>query len=232
MTEIYFIRHGQASFGSDNYDCLSELGIRQAKLLGDYFARTDIHFHAIYSGSLKRQIDTAKIVTKQLEHGSGQALCITDKFDEFDAEAMIVSQIDDMVQEDPSLATAAASFESDFDAYKLMFDRAIQRIMDGHSNESNSLKKFINAIRKGIDQVVQENGTSRKVAVFTSGGTISAVMQLALNLPLEETVRLGWEIFNTSVSIFNYRKDRLNLKTFNLVSHLELHQDPNLITYL
>ena len=232
MTEIYFIRHGQASFGSDNYDCLSKLGIRQAELLGDYFARTDIHFHAIYSGSLKRQIDTAKIVTKQLEHGSGQALCITDKFDEFDAEAMIVSQIDDMVREDPSLATAAASFESDFDAYKLMFDRAIQRILDGHSNESNSLEKFINAIRKGIDQVVQENGTSRKVAVFTSGGTISAVMQLALNLPLEETVRLGWEIFNTSVSIFNYRKDRLNLKAFNLVSHLELHQDPNLITYL
>ncbi|MBW1866322.1 MAG: histidine phosphatase family protein [Deltaproteobacteria bacterium] len=232
MTEIYFIRHGQASFGSDDYDCLSDLGIRQAELLGDYFARIDIHFHAIYSGSLKRQIDTAKIVTKQLEHGSRPVLCITDKFDEFDAEAMIVSQMDDMVREDPSLATAAASFASDFDAYKLMFDRAIQRIMDGRNNESNSLEEFINAIRKGIDQVVQANGTSKKVAVFTSGGTISAIMQLALNLPLEETVRLGWEIFNTSVSIFNYRKDRLNLKAFNSVSHLELHQDPNLITYL
>ena len=232
MTEIYFIRHGQASFGSDNYDCLSNLGIRQAELLGDYFARTGIHFQAVYSGSLKRQIDTANIVTKRLDHAATPALCITDKFDEFDAEAMITPQIDDMVREDPSLATAAAGFESDFDAYKLLFDRAIKRMMDGRSNVSKSLETFINAIRKGIDQVVRENGTSKKAAVFTSGGTISAVMQLALNLSLDETVHLGWEIYNTSVSIFNYRKERLDLKTFNSVAHLQLKQDPGLITYL
>ncbi len=232
MTEIYFIRHGQASFGSDNYDCLSDLGICQAELLGDYFNRLNIRFQAVYSGSLERQIDTAKIVSKRLSPGSRPELCITGKFDEFDAEAMITSQIDGIVREDPSLAATAASFESDFDSYKLMFDRAIKRMMAGRSKGSKSLETFITAIRKGIDQVVRENGTSKKVAVFTSGGTISAVMQLALNLSLEETVRLGWEIFNTSVSIFNYRKKKLGLKTFNSVAHLQLKQDPGLITYL
>ncbi len=232
MTEIYFIRHGQASFGSDNYDCLSDLGISQSELLGDYFNRLNICFKAVYSGPLERQVDTAKIVTKQLDCGSTPALCITDNFDEFDAEAMIAPQIKEMVKEDPSLATAAAHFESDFESYKLLFDRAIQRMMGGHSNESNRLETFINAIRKGIDQVVQENSTSKKVAVFTSGGTISAVMQLALNLSLEKTVRLGWEIFNTSVSIFNYKNKNLDLKAFNSMVHLEVHQDPGLMTYL
>lgn len=232
MTEIFFIRHGQASFGSDDYDCLSDLGICQAELLGDYFARMDIHFHAIYSGPLKRQIDTAEIVTKPISRSSGPALCITDKFDEFDAEAMIASQVDDMVREDPSLETAAAHFESDFNSYRLLFDRAIKRMMDGRSNEGKNLEKFINAVREGIDQVVRENGASKKVAVFTSGGTISAVMQQALKLAPGETIRLAWEIYNTSVSIFNYKKDRLTLKTFNSVSHLELSRDPNLVTYL
>ncbi len=232
MTEIYFIRHGQASFGSDNYDCLSDLGICQAELLGDYFHRLNIHFQAVYAGPLERQIDTAKIVTKHLKGGIAPPLCITDKFDEFDAEALITSQLDDMIIEDPSLAAAAADFATDFKSYKRLFDCAIRRMMDGRSNDGNRLAAFANAVQEGIHQVVQENNTSKKVAVFTSGGTISAVMQQALNLVPTETVLLGWEIYNTSVSIFNYRKDRLGLKTFNSVPHLELKQDPGLITYL
>lgn len=232
MTEIYFIRHGQASFGSDNYDCLSDLGISQAELLGNYFDRLNICFTAVYSGSMERQIDTAEIVTRQLDCGRTPVLCITNKFDEFDAEAMIAPQIEEMVNEDPSLATAAAHFKSDFESYKLLFDRAIQRMADGRSNKSNRLETFISAIQKGIERVVRENSTSKRVAVFTSGGTISAVMQLALNLSLEKTVRLGWEIFNTSVSIFNYRDKNLDLKAFNSVAHLEVHQDPDLMTYL
>lgn len=232
MTEIYFIRHGQASFGSDNYDCLSDRGICQSELLGDYFKRLNICFQAVYSGPLERQIHTAEIVTGQMNPGGGPGLCITEKFDEFDAEAMIASQMDDMVREDPSLEAAAAGFESDFDSFKLLFDRAIKRMMDGRSNEAENLEAFINAVRKGIDQVVRENGTLKKIAVFTSGGTISAVMQQALKLAPEETVRLGWEIYNTSVSIFNCGNNRLDLKVFNSVAHLELNQDPDLITYL
>ncbi|MDZ4333172.1 MAG: histidine phosphatase family protein, partial [Pseudomonas sp.] len=30
MGSIYLIRHGQASFGADDYDVLSPIGIRQA----------------------------------------------------------------------------------------------------------------------------------------------------------------------------------------------------------
>ena len=33
MSEIYFVRHGQASFGSEDYDRLSPLGVRQAQVL-------------------------------------------------------------------------------------------------------------------------------------------------------------------------------------------------------
>ncbi|HCT4576619.1 TPA: histidine phosphatase family protein, partial [Pseudomonas aeruginosa] len=36
MGSIYLIRHGQASFGADDYDVLSPTGIRQAEILGDH----------------------------------------------------------------------------------------------------------------------------------------------------------------------------------------------------
>ena len=62
MAAIYLIRHGQASFGSDDYDQLSQLGIRQAEVTGEYFRESGIFFDAAYSGDLKRQLDTAQLV--------------------------------------------------------------------------------------------------------------------------------------------------------------------------
>jgi len=63
MTTIYLIRHGQASVGTDNYDVLSKTGEAQANVLGQHLANTHIEFDAVYSGALKRQIDTATIAT-------------------------------------------------------------------------------------------------------------------------------------------------------------------------
>jgi ABC-type branched-subunit amino acid transport system permease subunit len=34
--ELLAVRHGQASFGAENYDALSPLGHRQARLLGEW----------------------------------------------------------------------------------------------------------------------------------------------------------------------------------------------------
>ena len=36
MAELMVVRHAQASFGTDNYDKLSELGHRQSAVLGAY----------------------------------------------------------------------------------------------------------------------------------------------------------------------------------------------------
>ena len=44
MGTLYLVRHGQASFGEDDYDKLSELGHRQSRRLGEYFAAKGLHF--------------------------------------------------------------------------------------------------------------------------------------------------------------------------------------------
>ena len=41
MGQVVYVRHGQASLFSDNYDQLSPLGHRQSKEIGFYFSKKD-----------------------------------------------------------------------------------------------------------------------------------------------------------------------------------------------
>ena len=40
MTQILLVRHGQASFGADDYDKLNGIGERQAAVLGTFLRST------------------------------------------------------------------------------------------------------------------------------------------------------------------------------------------------
>ena len=44
MAELVLIRHGQASFGADDYDKLSDMGWRQSRWLGEYFAERGVGY--------------------------------------------------------------------------------------------------------------------------------------------------------------------------------------------
>ena len=58
MGRLLLVRHGQASFGADDYDALSELGHEQARVLGESFARRGIRPELVLSGSLRRHEGT------------------------------------------------------------------------------------------------------------------------------------------------------------------------------
>jgi broad specificity phosphatase PhoE len=61
LSRVYLVRHGQAGTRKA-YDALSDLGRRQARLLGEYFVSEGIRFAAAYRGELKRQAQTAEEV--------------------------------------------------------------------------------------------------------------------------------------------------------------------------
>src|SRR5262249_24933576 len=71
---IYLIRHGQAG-SRDNYDVLSELGRHQAALLGEHLASTQLEVSAVYSGTMARQVDTARIVCGAIERAGLSLPC-------------------------------------------------------------------------------------------------------------------------------------------------------------
>src|SRR5438067_8829650 len=85
MSSVYFIRHGQAG-RRQSYDELSDLGRRQARLLGDHLVAENVDFRAIYSGGLVRQRETAAEVAAAY-HRAGRAapaVVIDSNWDEFD----------------------------------------------------------------------------------------------------------------------------------------------------
>ena len=58
MSELHLVRHAQASFGSANYDQLSDLGHQQSRLLGDYFQRRNMTFDRLIVGDMHRHHQT------------------------------------------------------------------------------------------------------------------------------------------------------------------------------
>src|SRR6267142_1114765 len=59
LGQIYLVRHGQASFGAEDYDELSDLGAQQSRLLGGWLARLGQPLTCVVTGSLKRHRQTA-----------------------------------------------------------------------------------------------------------------------------------------------------------------------------
>ena len=234
MSEIYFIRHAQASFGDEDYDHLSELGSRQAQILGDYFARLGLKFQAIYSGEMERQISTAQTAMSLLSEDDMELeLRVAAEFNEYDSASIIKSQLPDMMHEDPSISEDLRRFFTHMRSFQRIFERAVLRWISGRCDIPGveTWQAFTKRVRAGVNKVMEENGQKRRIAVFTSGGPVSAVMQMALGLSDEETIRLSWQIRNTSVSTFKYRDNQFSLFSFNSVAHLEYHNDEGLLTY-
>ncbi len=55
MGQIYLVRHGQASFGSADYDQLSTLGAEQAQMLGGSLDDSYTGFDRVGPGSVTRR---------------------------------------------------------------------------------------------------------------------------------------------------------------------------------
>ena len=58
MADLIVIRRGQASFGAQNYEVLSELGYRQAVALGQWLAALEVVPMSFVTGDMRRQCDT------------------------------------------------------------------------------------------------------------------------------------------------------------------------------
>mgnify|MGYP006178913905 CR=1 FL=1 len=91
MGSIYLIRHGQASFGADDYDVLSPIGVRQAEVLGQHLLDLGVSFDRCVSGDLRRQQHTARAALEQYANAGLTPPTIEQDaaFNEFDADAVI-----------------------------------------------------------------------------------------------------------------------------------------------
>ena len=230
MSLVYLIRHGQASFGRSNYDRLSDTGVRQAEVMGQYFRRLGWSFDAAVSGVMARQTLTAETALAALPQAP--RLEIDEAFNEYDTFSIMNHHLPRLVEEQPDLAPLVDQIESDERVFWSLYQKAMLRWQSGAEapGEHETWKGFGDRTIAGLQRATEGLGSDAKVAVFTSGGCISTLLQRALNLDNERTLRLAWQIKNASISLLKYNPKGLQLVSFNSVAHLEENGNPEIIT--
>jgi broad specificity phosphatase PhoE len=135
-----------------------------------------------------------------------------------------------LLDAEPDLADAYARRHSDPLAYRRVVSRAMQIRIGEDEASAHTVAGFSRRVREGLRQVAARADGCRRMAVFTSGGPIAVRVQEALSLEPAVAMELGWQIYNTSVSVIETDGRNFSMKTFNATSHLEIEIDPTLKT--
>ena len=226
MSTILFIRHGQASFGSENYDELSPLGIEQSRCLGRHFAQFDDPIDAVYSGPCRRQRDTARHL---IDAAKGEGRSLPDcralpGMNEYPAFDILKRCVPLLLRTDPefqSLFSPNAPLANDrhFNrAYNYVMALWVRGRLDLGPLES--YVDFVSRVRASLETLQRDEGRGRRIAVVTSGGPISMILKLALELTDEMAMRMGAVVANSSLTDLKYDEGRMTLTAFNRVPHL------------
>jgi len=227
---IHVVRHGQAAFGTEHYDRLTEIGFAQARLLGGYFARRNVRFDAVFTGTLRRQAETAQgIFEGYPEPGARPPQETFPALDEYKPEAVMMAFTGSF----PAPAPAAARRDPVVvrEHFRVLREALLAWAEDRTQPEGmpvwqafqdGAVAALIEARRRFPDG---------NVLIVSSGGPIAAIVAAALNAPPAAAVELNLRIRNSSLTEFASTPRRHHLVSFNGLPHLDTNPDATLITY-
>jgi broad specificity phosphatase PhoE len=238
MALLTLVRHGQASFLEPQYDKLSELGILQARILGEYWLRTKAAFDQVYYGPADRHAGTGDAVAEVFRTAGEfwpDPVSIPE-MDEYPGIEVMRTFLPGLMEKHEDIRELEAKFREtgDKSAAARVYDRMYQRIArmwvagELDSQDVESWTHFTDRIDKGIAQIRENMGKNSRVVVFTSGGVIAATVRIALDLSPQRTLELSWTARNASYTEFLVSGERFSLSSFNNHPHLE---DEELLTY-
>lgn len=224
MSEVYFVRHGQASYGSDNYDQLSPLGHQQAIWLGEYFAERDISFNTILMGDMVRHRETTEGICQGLgiDHADVQ---VYPSFNEFDFQALTKAYLDNRGEQLPPPGTPVPDF------YRIL-KKALLSWSEGEVIEGapETWDHFEQRTQQNL-ALIQERPSKQKVLVVSSGGAISMALRFILKAPAETMVNLNLQTRNTGISHCYFNSTSFTLNSFNHTPHLDSRERREHVTY-
>jgi broad specificity phosphatase PhoE len=229
MAAIYMIRHSQASFGAEDYDRLSEVGLRQASVLGEALAARRVPVTATFCGTMRRHEQTAAGCLEAMKRPS--AWTTDANWNEYDHDDVICA-FEPRYRDHGALAADLAASPQPRKWFQAMFVQAVGRWASGvhDADYRESWPAFRARVRGALERVNAGLGKSQAALVFTSGGPISAVCGGLLSLTDEETLRLNARLANAAVTKLVCSEGVIHLSTLNEHGHFE-GEHAALITY-
>lgn len=231
MPSIYLVRHGQASFGAENYDNLSELGHEQAKVLGTNLLKREIEIGKTLSGEMLRHKQTAEGCASGLN--TSFDLTIDAGFNEFDHEQVIAIIEPDFKNKTKMAERLSKSGSSPRSVFEDIFQRAMTRWLSGEhdSDYTESWIEFQNRVVNSFKNAIDQHKNANNIFVFTSGGPIAVICQHLLNIPNSDVMKLNASIVNASVTKIRFNEDNASLVYFNNFTHFESKATKHLMSF-
>ena len=203
--EIYFVRHGQTIWNVEKRfqglsdSPLTELGITQAKLLGEKLK--DIKFDKFYSTSLKRANDTANYI-------KGNRKQEVEIFDDFVEISM--GDMEGIQQED----------------FKKLYPEQVKNFFfnqleyNPSSFKGESFLEVRERVAKGLEKFIKLNQDYERVLVVSHGATLKTLLHYISG---KDISTLSDEAIpkNTSYTIVKYQNEKFEIIDFSNTSHLE-----------
>ncbi|WP_339015955.1 histidine phosphatase family protein [Fusobacterium animalis] len=203
--EIYFVRHGQTIWNVEKRfqglsdSPLTELGITQAKLLGEKLK--DIKFDKFYSTSLKRAYDTANYI-------KGNRKQKVEIFDDFVEISM--GDMEGIKQED----------------FKKLYPEQVKNFFfnqleyNPSSFGGESFLEVRERVIRGLNKFIELNKNYERVLVVSHGATLKTLLHYISG---KDISTLSDEAIpkNTSYTIVKYENGKFEIIDFSNISHLE-----------
>lgn len=212
--ELWLIRHGQAAFGTGDYDRLTDLGWQQSRWLGAHLADIGLPFDRICAGTLRRQQETAQAITETI----GGTVETIRGFEEYDAHGL--------------MARAGAQDQDPAVSRRNHFRKLRGLLLEwsqGRADGSETWADYNDRVRSAVTAAT--GGGSGRVLVASSGGTIALILMQATGLSVEQMIELNLQCRNSSITRLVIARERTYLNMFNAIPHLERQDRIHAETY-
>jgi broad specificity phosphatase PhoE len=210
MGAIHLIRHGQASWGADDYDQLSALGTEQGAWLGRGWKATEFRPDSAVAGSMKRHRQTATAAFDALgepDTSDGVRWRTDDRWNEYDHLGLTGH-------------LTAADRPADAREFQRELDSALHQWVAGERRGAEPFSAFRDRVLGGLADAAEQATAGRRVAVFTSGGPIALVASHLLAGDASLFITMNRVVVNGSVTTVMVGRGGSRLLTFNDHAHV------------
>lgn len=208
------IRHGQASFGADDYDRLSDTGVKQSELAGDYLRHIGWVPDRVLCGTLKRQRDTLAGMgfAPDAEHAG---------LNEYDFHNLL------------EVRFGSSDLGSVITDRKTHFRALRETLLDwqggGLTGAGESWQDFCDRIDAARQSACAPG--AERVLVASSGGAIARLVSAALGTDGASMIALNLQIKNAALTRFIFTQRPFFLHSFNETPHLDGPDVQHWMTY-